>query len=859
VGSVTEKNFNKGMLTTPDQLIQGKVPGVQIINNNGQPGGGATVKVRGNSALTGTGQPLYVIDEVPLDGRSLQAGNNPLNFINPDDIASIDILKDASATAIYGSRASYGVVIINTKKGHLGKTKLDVAFSVGTSSILKKIKVLNADQYREAIRYYGVSSSYDKRGHEDAQDGIFRNAFSRNYSIAGSGGNENGKYRFSIGLLNQDGIIINTNFKKYNADATANLKLLSDKKLGLDLNLISSQYIKEGSTLAAGDVPIVQTALQWNPTEPLRNSDGSLNMPPRGNTNPIAFSEFLRDNLKVTTILGSISPYYKFSDWLEYKVLFSINYSTGNSRSSVNQAIQYPGFPIGTATINDNELTTRQITQTLSFNKEISKGLSLNAVAGYENMKFKSKGFGLTAVGLDPANGGNGFGNFGLDYTNYIQYSRADNRLVSSYVDPKSELQSFFGRTIFNYLNKYLLTATFRADGSTKFGVNNKYGYFPSFAGAWNISNEKFFKVGFVNSLKMRGGWGKTGNQEFPPGSSQALYAFRDNGIVVQINNPNPDLKWQSDRQYNIGIDFSLFNNTISGTVDYFSKTTTNLLFPSPSVQPAPPGSSVRWLNLDGEIINKGWEVLINSSIVNQEKIGLDLSVNATFLRNNVSGLPTPIFTGNIGGAFIEIIQNGHPMNAFYTRKYLGLDKSGFSVYQDDGTTFYYLGDPNPKTLLGISSTFRYKKFLLTANMNGSLGQDIFNATLMNLLNVGGMDGGRNIALSVFQNPVKESFANPLQSPSSRFIQSGSYLRMSNLTVSYSIGDVGKALKGANIFITGQNLFIITKYAGFDPEVNFDPTITNGGVPSVVPSLGIDFARYPSARSIIFGIKFSLN
>jgi iron complex outermembrane receptor protein len=686
-------------------------------------------------------------------------------------------------------------------------------------------------------------------------DGILRTAWNRNYSIAGSGGNENGKYRFSVGLLNQDGIIINTNFKKYNADASANFKLLDDKKLGLDLNLISSQYIKDGATLFAGDVPIVQTALQWNPTEPLKNADGSPNMPPRGNTNPIALSKFLRDNLKVTTILGSISPYYKFSDWLEYKILFSINYSTGISRSSINQAIQFPGFPIGTAIINNNELITRQITQTLNFNKEISEGLSLTAVAGYENMKFKSKGFGVTASGV----GGSGFGNFGLDYTNYIQYSQANSRIVTSFIDPKSELQSFFGRTIFNYRDKYLLTATLRADGSTKFGENNKYGYFPSFAAAWNISKEKFFKVDFVKSLKIRGGWGKTGNQEFPAGSSQALYAFRDNGIVVQINNPNPDLKWQSDRQYNIGIDFSLFNNRISGTVDYFSKTTTNLLFPSLPVQPAHPGSSVRWLNLDGEIINKGWEVSINTSIVNRETIGVDLSVNATFQRNNVSGLPTPILTGFISGAPVEIIQNGHPMNTFYTRKFLGLDKAGFSMYQDDGTTFYYEGDPNPKTLLGLSSTLRYKKFLLIANMNGSFGQDLFNSTLMNLLNVGGMDGGRNIALSVFQNPVKESFANPLQSPSSRFIQKGDYLRMANLTVSYNIGDLGRALKGANVFITGQNLFIITKYPGFDPEVNFDPNSTNGGTPAVVPTLGIDFARYPSARSIIFGIKFSLN
>jgi TonB-linked SusC/RagA family outer membrane protein len=850
VASVSAKDFNNGIYSSPDQLIQGKVSGVQIINNNGEPGGAITVKIRGNSALSGTGQPLYVVDNVPLDGRSLQAGNNPLNFLNPADIASIDILKDASATAIYGSRAAYGVIIINTKKGQAGSTKLDVAVSTGVSSILKKIRVLNAAEYRDAIKYYNVDPSFDKGANVDAMNEILQNGLQQNYSIAGSGGNENAKYRFSAGLLSQDGIVINTNFKKYNADIATNLKLLTNKKLGLDLHLNSSQYIQDGAFLGRGNDGIIQNALTWNPTDSLKNPDGSVKITQGGSVNPLALSKFARDNLKVTTLLGSISPYYKFSDWLEYKLLVSINYSSGISRFSLNQALNAYLFfpPAGLASIKNYELTTEQITNTLNFNKEIFHDLRLNAVAGYEFMKFTNKGFGLSGNGPQ----GIGFGNYGLDYTNYVQYSDVNSRSISSYIDPLSELKSFFGRTIFNYKDKYLLTATFRADGSTKFGANNKYGYFPSFAFAWNISKEKFFKVDLINSLKIRTGWGKTGNQEFPPGSSQALYAFQNGGNIIQINNPNPDLKWQSDRQYNIGIDFSILNNKVSGTMDYFNKTTTNLLFPSPPIQPAPPSSTVRWINLPGEIINKGLEVLINGAIIRNEKFTWDLSVNATFLKNNVSGLSTSVFTGSIGGAPVEIIQNGLPMDAFYTRKFLGFDKSTrFSVYQDDGNTFYYVGDPNPKTLLGISSTFRYKKFSLTANMNGSFGQDIYNSTLMNLLNVGGIKGG-NIALSVYRDPVKESFANPSQSPSSRYIEKGDYLKMTNLTISYNIGDIAKTFKGTNVYITAQNLFLITKYSGFDPEVNVDGNI-NG-----IPSFGIDFARYPSSRSFIFGINFSL-
>lgn len=848
VSSVSTKDFNKGIFASPDQLIQGKVSGVQLINNNGQPGGVATVKIRGNTALSGTGQPLYVVDGVPLDGRSLQGGNNPLNFLNPVDIASVDVLKDASATAIYGSRAAYGVVIINTKKGQAGVTKIEVAGSLGFSSILKKIKVLSAAQYRDAIKYYGVNNSYDKGANVDGMDEILRNALQQNYSVAGSGGNENSKYRFSAGFLDQRGIIISTGFKKYNTDVSANFKVLRNKRLGVDFNLNTSQYLKNGALLATGDDGVIRAALQWNPTEPLRNADGSVSIIPGGNTNPVALSKLLRDDLKVTTTLASISPYYKFTDWLEYKLLFSINYSTGISRFSVDQDLFFPGFPIGMAAVNSNELTTEQITHTLSLNKEIFGSLYLNAVAGYEYSKFTNKGFGLEGQGVL----GVGFGNYGYDYTDYLQFSRGDNRRIFSFIDPLSELQSFFGRTMFSFKDKYLLTSTLRADGSTKFGANNKYGYFPSFALAWIINKEKFFKIGFVNTLKIRGGWGITGNQEFPAGASQALYGFSDNATVFQVNNPNPDLKWQSDRQYNFGIDFSLFNNRISGTLDYFKKTTTSLLFPSPPVQPAPPGSAVRWLNLDGEIINKGLEVLVNAALIGQDKIGLDLSVNATFLKNTVAGLTIPLFTGFISGP-VQIIQSGLPINAFYTRKFIGLDKTtGLSIFQDDGFTFYYVGNPNPTTLLGISSTFRYKKFSMTANLYGAFGHQIFNHTLMSILNVGGMNVGANIAQSVYKDPVKESLFNPSQSPSSRFVQSGSFLKMSNLNISYNIGDVWNSFKAANAFITIQNLFIITKYGGFDPEVNVDRSIKG------VPSLGIDYARYPSARSIVVGIKFFL-
>ena len=396
-----------------------------------------------------------------------------------------------------------------------------------------------------------------------------------------------------------------------------------------------------------------------------------------------------------------------------------------------------------------------------------------------------------------------------------------------------------------------------RADGSSKFGSNNRYGYFPSVAAAWNVAKEKFFTSKAISDLRVRASWGKTGNQEFPAGSAQAKYSFTGSGAVNQVNNPNPNLKWQSDLQYNFGIDFGILKNRIYGSVEYFNKTTTDLLYPTIPVQPAPPGSVVTWKNLDGQVINKGFEVSINAAIVKTNTVSWDFGVFASFIDNNVQGLNSIIPTGElngqgISGTYVQTIRNGAPLASFFTKHFEGLDKtSGQATYTDDVYSRYLVGNPNPKTILGISTSVNYKKFTATINMNGAFGQKIYNNTLNNVINVGDINGGRNIALSVFQSPIKESFANPVTA-SDRFIESGSYLKLANATINYYLGSVGKVFKSANLYVNGQNLFVITKFTGFDPEVNVDKNV-NG-----VPSVGIEYTPYPSARTFTFGINFSL-
>ena len=870
VAVIGEKDFNKGTYTSPDQLLQGRVSGVQVSNNSGQPGGPSTIRIRGNSAVTGSGQPLYVVDGVPLDGRTARPGlvastdvgtgadSNPLNFLNPDDVESITVLKDASATAIYGSRAAYGVVLITTKKGKTGTPLLTVGASAGFSTLLRRPEFLNASQYRQALTYYNQPAANDKGGNVDALKEILRTGYLQNYNVAMSGGGETGRYRLSLGYLDQGGIVRKTGFQKYSANFSTNLQFLESKKLGLDIGIATSQFkeqLANITTNAGFRGSLIGQALQWNPTRPLYK-DGSLDIDEGSVVNPLANQEYFNDNSRVNTVLASIAPSYKFTDWLQYRVLLSVSYNNGERRTYLDQRlITYPDLKEqGFASIGNNELTTQQMVHTLNFNKAISSDLNLNAVLGYEYTKFSNQGSNIGAYG-NKANGG--FGTSGLDYTNYIQASNQTSRLPTSFADPFSSLQSVFGRAILNYKDRYVVTGTLRRDQSSKFGPNNRVGYFPSFSAAWDLSRESFFPAEKLTQLKLRAGYGLTGNQEFPAGSAIDRFAVNNLGVQAPLNGRSPDLKWQADAQYNVGIDLGAFNNRLTFTVDYFNKTTTDILFPTTPGQPAPPVQAIYWKNLDGKIVNKGVEMALGATLVSSEKVEIGLSANATFIKNNVSGLTGPtIVTGAINGqglsgATSQLIVNGYPINAFFLRQYAGLNEQGESIYPN-GDKVTYAGSPNPTTLLGLGLNARYGKLSLIANMTGQFGQYIYNNTVNAYGNVGQIGAFKNMALATFQNPVKESVGNA-GSASTRYLEKGDFLKMSNLTLSYAIGDLGPTFKGARIYATGQNLFVITKYNGFDPEVNTVKKEANQ-----VPSVGIDYLPYPSARSFTFGVNFSL-
>jgi iron complex outermembrane receptor protein len=864
--SVREKDFNKGVYTAPDQLIQGNAAGVLVINNTGQPGGSTTVRIRGSSSIRSGNQPLFVVDGVPLSGGSARPGGNgadygndggnPLSFINPTDIASIEILKDASATAIYGSGGANGVILITTKKGKSGAPTVDVTASTSISSVAKKLEVLNPSEFRQVLKDYSQTSG-DYGSNVDAFDAITRTAITQNYNVAVGGGTENGRYRISAGYLNQQGVIENSRLNKISASITSNFKFLESKKLGLEMNVLVTQADEKIAPISAfvgftGN--LISQALQWNPTHPLTKpgTDSAWIDPALGATtiNPLATLRYFDDKAKVNTIIASISPSYKITNDLEYKFLYSINRQVGNRKGMLNKILNVAGIETrGSAFVGNQEQTNTQITNTLNYNKQLNSNINLNAVAGHEWLTFDSKGNGVRA--LD-------FANVGLAYYDIMQYSTQSSREIFSFASPTTELQSFFARAIVNYKDKYLLTATFRADGSTKFGEDNKYGYFPSVGAAWNISREDFLaNNSFINNLKLRVGWGQTGNQEFPSGASLDRFVVRSGGGgFTQTNYGNKSLKWETSTTTNVGIDFSVLKDRFSGSIDYFYKKTTDVLFEQTIAQPAPSGKI--WVNLDGYVLNKGVEITVNGVLKRSKDITWNAGGNVSFLKNNVSGLTGFYETGQLRGqGFSNFLGQrmvaGQPLNVWYLGKFEGLDKStGQSVFTggDPSVNKFYVGSPNPKVLLGVSTDFSYKKLTATINMNGTFGHYIFNNTAASVLAIGNLPN-RNIAKSLLGGAVKEAISNA-PAPSTRNLEKGNYVKMTNATISYRVGNIGKSLRNLNISLTGQNLFVITNYTGFDPEVN-----TDGGAGGI-PSLGIEYIPYPSARTILLGISFSL-
>ncbi len=746
------------------------------------------------------------------------------------------------------------MILITTKKGKAGTPVIEVGYSVGVSKIAKQIEILDGAEYRAALTKYSLATG-DYGSNVDAMDEILRQGFTQNVNVSLSGGNEMARQRVSLSYLNEKGIVEESQLKKFTVGYTGNFRFLESKRLGLDININTAQVNEDVVPVtnnAGFQGSLIGQALQWNPTHPFKKTDGTYWIEPQfgsSSVNPLWMLQMYDDIVNTTQYWGYLAPYFKITNDLEYKFQYGRNQSDGRRKAMVGrQLLNLNNIRNrGWASSSESKLVVQQFTHTLSYNKQINTNFNLNAVVGYEYLKFEYSNSGLS---------GQDFVDIGIPYYNMFGYTTNSSRNIWHYESPTNELQSMFARANLNIMGKYLVTATVRRDGSTKFGENNKYAIFPSFSAAWNVSQEGFMQgLKAVTNMKVRIGWGQTGNQEFPSGSAQTRFGVSGPGSISQQNVGNPDLKWDTSTTFNAGLDFSVWNNRINITADYFNKETEDVLFELDFPQPGA-SSAKQWRNLPATINNKGVELAINASIIKQKNLTWDFGVNATWLKNMLEGLNGTYNTGGLSGqgssgAYVQKLASGYPLNVFYLREFQGIDKgTGQAIYREDGDVSFYGEDPNPNFLLGISTEVTFKKFSFGMNFNGAYGHFIYNETAMNVIPITNL-GTRNVAKSFINSDIREDLSNPITS-STRFLEKGNFLKCQNARIGYSIGNISKYIKNATVAITAQNLFVITDYTGFDPEVNVDKNI--GGI----PSYGIEYIPFPSSRRFQLSFNFSL-
>ncbi|HET6560119.1 MAG TPA: TonB-dependent receptor [Prolixibacteraceae bacterium] len=864
---LTEENMNKSVAVSPIEMMQGRVSGVNITQNSGEPGTGMTVRVRGSHSIRSGQEPLYVVDGIPLDNADItpnggtsaginESSNlNPLNFLNPEDIESIDILKDASSTAIYGARGANGVVIITTKKGNIGEATLTYDGYMGVSQIREKMDLLSAAEFRTYRKPDGTSLE-NLGANTDWQDEIFTTGITQSHNLSYGGGTENFTYQTSLGYLDQEGIIESTGIQKLNAKIKVTQKAL-EGRLNLEGSLVGS-HIEDDRT-AIGETggfegDLILSALKLNPTFPILNDDGTYYQPAIDKRNPVAMINLFDDLTQTDRILANMSAELQIMPNLRYRLNLGFDRTVAERRVNQNKELIYL-VNQGEADINTNIANNRLIENYITYLMDMGEDHSFNFLLGHAYQFFKISTSELNV---------NGFEVDDVKYTDELQYGNFSTALANSSAIER-ELQSFFGRVNYNYMDKYLLTVTGRMDGSSKFGENNKYGFFPSAALAWRISEEDFMSGNTTfSNLKLRLGWGLTGNQEIPEkisllsvGTETNANGYFSGGLVPGLTyrrTPNPDIQWETTMQTNIGLDFGVLNDRLSGTIDLFNKKTTDVLLEIPSQYGSPVGT--QWLNVpDLEIINNGIELGLDSRLIDQNDITLEAGANFSYIKNEVKNLPVKLIeTGVASGqglsdTRVQIITNGQPVGTFYGLVFEGFDANGISIYKKDANGVNvreYLGSALPDFTYSFNAALTVKNIDFSMFWYGSVGNKVYNNTANALFFKGPLNNGFNVTKDVFDSEESPNNSNAF---SSRFIEDASFLRFANVTLGYRFNSTTKWFKGARLYVTGNNLLVLTDYSGFDPEVSVDANVNN------VPSLGIDYTSFPKARTFTVGVS----
>ncbi len=872
-----------------EQAIQGRMAGVQVQATSGQPGAGISIRVRGVSSFAGGNEPLYVIDGLPQFNDDVR-GANGLSTINPSDIESIEVLKDAAAAAIYGSRAANGVVMVTTKSGKVGQPRVTFESSLGFQTIRKKLDLMNADEYISFVKsfydnmgqpYPADIQNFKKTVDTDWQDEVFRTALLSNSSLNVSGGTERNRYFVSAGYTNQQGIVRGSGYKR--ASVRLNLDSKVSDRFSIVTRLMASRAIQNGFSPSLGDNTRnfgksgIGSILRSVPTVPVKNADGTytdtspFNLNGIDVENPVAVADEVLDQNTTTRVQGGLD--------LKFVIMKGLTNTTRVSADfyHIRRDLYFPrilprlGNNIGSAELGLYDKTAVLAEDFLEYRYDFAPDTYIEAIAGVSLQRDRLNTVDLAASG------------FGTDDLKNYNFTAANTVGKPVTEITESTLISGFARVRFNLRDKYLIGASIRRDGASVFAENNKYGVFPSVSAAWRINQEDFLKdAQWLSNLKLRLSWGQAGNPAIRP--YQSLFLGRTvntgqgagTGLAVGLGTtfPNPNLKWETTAQTNIGLDAGFVNERFRVTFDYYIKKTKDLL----ALVQMPPSAGIgagigtgpsQIIDNVGEVENKGWELSLGANIVNTSDWSVNVEVNFSANKNKVTKTKDnkdiqASVGGNDASGTNSVIRVGEPLSSFLGPLFLGLDKNGVPMHLNvngdkdpngndiiGAPDWVIIGSPYPDLYYGINPTIRWKRLSLSSIWAGVSGAKINNGGLFELTSpiVQGTYNKLKVANELYPKPSQAAGNYHLRS--SRFMEDASFFRMRNIRLDYNFNmGQSKTIKNLNAYVSGQNLLTWTKYSGFDPEVN----TFNGND----RRQGIDLASYPAAKTVTvgFGITF---
>lgn len=853
VTNVTSENFNQGVTRDAADLLQGKVAGLQITTPSGDVTDGTRIRLRGVSTLQNDQGPFIVIDGVP--GGDLQT-------VAPQDIESISVLKDASSAAIYGSRSAGGVILITTKRGSGVKPRVSYDGYVAVSQIANKPDLLTAEEWRDYARTSGSDASvYDRyNASTDWFDEITRDAFSQNHSLSLSGGGSNNNYRASFNYLKRDGVMKDNNMDRYNFRFQIMQRAIGDR---LRIGLTGSATVRDFRVPNRRNFVLAYNML---PVYPVKTSDGEwFDTREYDQGNPVRNQQYNENNRKNVQFYGSGDILFNLAEGLDIKTML-YKERRAEEGSRYNNSETEAGRDDGGYAQRENRIWDKHLMEWLldystSFGANEQHGF--NAMAGYsweENeysyMMAANRSFTTDLLGANNLESGQG-----LRPTD-VGSARNMSRLIS-----------FFGRVHYSYQSKYMVTATVRRDGSSKFGANHKWGIFPSVSAAWGITEEAFMNdVEWVDEMKLRVGYGVTGNQSgLDPYKTLQLYGtsgtYYDNGAwltAYRINqNANPDLKWEETAMFNVGLDFFLFNNRLSGTIEWYDKRTKDMLYTYRV--PTPPFLHSEMMANVGDMKNTGIELALSLDAIKTSDFRWNTSVTAAHNKNEITSLSDDVYTTSrifVGDAWVRggsgrtthVVEEGYPVGQFYGPEFIRIDEDGKYVFRDsDGNEtnavtaedYTYIGSAQPDLTFGWSNLFRYKRWDMSFFLRGTFGNKVLNMGRMTYGHPGYLIGA---------NALNDPLIHQLKvvpEYSSLYVEDASHIRLDNASIGYTFKTENlNWLENARVYATGQNLFLITKYKGLDPEV--DENRNNGLAPGVE-----DREYYPKARTYSVGITLT--